>query len=322
MDIIAAYPDGMEIGFIRECTKVDIDSGDTNDFELTVPEKDYSDKYQMGNLIYAPGTEWGGVIGDVKTDSATSTIKVKGDTWRGMLAKKIIEPPSGKAYLTMEGDLGLALEEVIGDKFSGLISADSTLTGVNIKYTFDRYTDMLTGLTKMLKSVDMRLDIRWSDESGCAIVKATPIADYSEDIELNQDMRVNFATRNYRRGINHLICLGSGELTERQVAHLYLQPDGSVSQNQHYTGIDERTAVYDYSNAESIEELISGGIERLKELADYSELSMKVEDVNAEIGDIVGGRDRITGLSMKKPITGKILRITGKKQSIEYKIGD
>lgn len=323
MDIIAAYPDGTEIGFVRECIKIDMDTGDTNDFELTVAERDYSDKYQMKNLIYAPGSEWGGIISDIKTDSSAGTIKLLGDTWRGMMTRKVIEPPAGSAYLTVEGDLGTVLEQVITDKFSGLISADNALTGVNVKYTFDRYTDMLSGLTKLLKGVDMRLDIRWSDERGCVVVKGVPAADYSDDIELNQDMRINFTTRSCKRGINHLICLGSGELENRQVAHLYMQPDGSVSgETRYYTGIDERTAVYDYSNAESIEELVNGGVERLRELADYNELSMNAEDIDAEIGDIIGGRDRITGLSMKKPITGRILRISGVKESIEYRIGD
>ncbi len=38
-----------------------------------------------------------------------------------------------------------------------------------------------------------------------------------------------------------------------------------------------------------------------------------------EIGDVVGGRERITGTVMKVPVAGKILRIQKGKETIEYK---
>ncbi len=321
MDFIVARG-GKELGFAKEPSNIDFDLGDTNDFELTIACNDYSDKYAMGNLLYSPGTEWGGVIGDLKTDTAADTVKVLGDTWRGMLAKKVIEPPQDTAYLTVFGDLNSIVEEVIGDEFEGLISANTELAGVSVSYTFDRYTDMLTGLSKCLKSKNHRLSIKWSDEKGCVVIGAVPITDYSSNVELSQDMRVDFTARDNRRGINHLICLGTGELENRQVVHLYMQGDGTVGTKPYYTGINERTAVYDYSNAESMDDLIAGGEKRLLELADYKELAMSVEGTIAEIGDIVGGRDRTTGLYMSKPVTGKILRITGAKEDIEYKVGE
>jgi hypothetical protein len=33
-------------------------------------------------------------------------------------------------------------------------------------------------------------------------------------------------------GVNHLICLGSGELQNRIVVHLYVDADGNISQTQ------------------------------------------------------------------------------------------
>ena len=39
-----------------------------------------------------------------------------------------------------------------------------------------------------------------------------------------------------------------------------------------------------------------------------------------DIGDIVGGRDYITGVSMKKPIGRKIWTISEGKEKVEYKL--
>ena len=43
-------------------------------------------------------------------------------------------------------------------------------------------------------------------------------------------------------------------------------------------------------------------------------------ETEMQIGDIVGGRDYITGIVVKKPITGKILNIKDGTYKIEYKI--
>lgn len=44
-------------------------------------------------MIYIPDTEYGGIIGDMKTITKQNAIKMTGDTWRGMLGKKIIVNP-------------------------------------------------------------------------------------------------------------------------------------------------------------------------------------------------------------------------------------
>ena len=126
--------------------------------------------------------------------------------------------------------------------------------------------------------------------------------------------------RDYRRGINHLICLGKGELTERLVLHLYVQSDGSIGSEKCYTGIDERTAVYEYSGADDENTLRENGEKRLKDLMDYQELKMTADDVDLEIGDVVAGRDRNTGSYLKKPIIGKILKVNGLSEKVSYSV--
>ena len=106
--------------------------------------------------------------------------------------------------------------------------------------------------------------------------------------------------------MNHLICLGSGELKDRTVIHLYVQADGSIGKTQYYTGIDEVAEVYENTNAEA-EDLEEGGRDRLEKLIGKQTFKMDVSSLGMEvdIGDIIGGRDYITGIYVKKPVTGK-----------------
>ena len=50
--------------------------------------------------------------------------------------------------------------------------------------------------------------------------------------------------------------------------------------------------------------------------------SMDVETLNMDvaIGDIIGGRDYLTGLYAKKPIAKKIYKVEDGKTSLEYEI--
>lgn len=322
MDFIVANKQLQEIGFLDSFKLMDFDIGVSNDFEITL-DLDYweENKIDFGYLIYSPNTEFGGFVEDIKVDTKDNTIKLKGYTWRGLLSQKIIEPPDGLAYLIVSGEANNILQEVIEGHLSNFFIVDDITTTFTINYQFNRYTTMLDGFKKMLETEGARLDIHFDNTDMKVHIKAVAIQDYSEELEYSQDNQINFDTRDYRRGINHLICLGSGELTEREVIHLYLQEDETIGEVKFYEGLEERVAVYDYSNAEDIQDLTNSGIERFNELINYKELSMSVEEIPAELGDIVGGRERITGLSLKQPITQKILNITDKEQ-IQFKVGE
>ena len=49
-------------------------------------------------------------------------------------------------------------------------------------------------------------------------------------------------------------------------------------------------------------------------------MTMEKIEGNVDIGDIVGGRDYLTGVIMKKPIGRKIWKLSGGKEKIEYKL--
>ena len=237
----------------------------------------------------------------------------------------IIEPPSGQDYRTVSGDAHDVFRQIIGSVYDGLFTIPEEKSGIDVGiYKFDRYTDALTGFTKMLKRMNARVNIEIkqgdANEPFSVILSAVPIQNLSSEIEYSQDSKIAINMSESRRGINHLICLEKGELKNRQVVHLYVQLDGSISQKKYYTGLNERMAVYDYSNAESIEDLTTKGKEQLVSLMGKKVMAMSVQDVDVQIGDIIGGRDYEKQIYLQKPVVQKIVKIEQGDLSIEYKV--
>lgn len=306
--------------------EIDIAIGEENDYEIKIQRDEWRSEYTFGNVFYVKDTEYGGIIGEVDTSTAEDTISLLGRTWRGMLDKKIIRPPAGQDYKKVSGELNTVLGELITEQFDDYFVVSQDDTGVSLtNYQFDRYCTLLAGINKMLKSVGYRLKIRYVQQErgqpGYVELSAVPIVDYSEQIELSQDSQLNFTFKNCRNGVNHLICLGKGELQDRQVIDLYVQEDGSIGSEPFYTGIQEIAETYEDTSSET-DELEEKGREKLLELMNSTSFSMDVETLNMDvaIGDIIGGRDYLTGLYAKKPITKKIYRVEGGKTSLEYGI--
>lgn len=310
--VILSDATGIEIKRLNY-KKIDIDLNNDRTFEMTIVSDDYNNDLAYGNWVYIPNTEYGGIIGEKTSETAEGDIKIAGFTWRNVLEKKIIEPPKGEVHKIVSGELNSILKSLTSDaELTQLFTVSGESTGVSVNnYQFDRYTTLLAGIVKMLKSVDYKLQIRAIQQDGglptYIELSAQPVVDQSSTIELSQDCRLNFTFREKRNGINHLICLGKGEGTDRVVIDLYVQKDGTIGTTQYYTGVNERTETYDFSNAEA-DELKEKGIEKLQELMDMQEFNMNVGalGIDVDIGDIVGGRDYVTGMYMSKPVENKI----------------
>lgn len=327
MDLILADKNRKEIRLLQEAD-ADIDIGDTNDFQFTFSVDHWMGDIQTGCYAYIPGTEFGGPVGELMSSTAENRIYICGDTWRGMLAKKIIEPPAGQDYKTVSGELNTVIASLVQDaKISNLISVPEEDTGITVSnFRFDRYCTLLAGIEKMLSGKGYRLEITYVQQNvpkiGYVSLKAVPAVDYSGTTEISQDNNLDFTVTDYKRGINHLICLGKGDLKDRLVRHLYVQQDSTIGTAPYYVGLDERTSVYDSEGAEE-QELIENGIERLRELMDKKSFQANIRDdveMDMQLGDTISGRDYITGISVKKPIIGKILTIQNGEEKMEYKI--
>lgn len=321
MEFIVCDSDRMESYQFPDDGTMDFDLGGENDVEITCMRG----QLQMGYWIMSPGTEYCALIEEMGVNTNSEEETWRGNAIRKLLEQFIIQPPSGQDYRTVSGDANAILKSVLGNAFGGLFSFPDYESEIAIgTYQFDRYTDALTGFTKMLATRNARLNIEVIQGGPNGpfkiMLSAVPIQDLSEEIEYSQDSKVNINIEESRRGINHVICLGKGELQDRQVVHLYAQLDGSISQKQYYTGLQERMMVYDNNNAEDLDELIEGGTEKLQEEMNYKKMSLEVQDIDLQIGDIVGGRDYNSGLSLKKPVTQKIVKIEKGTVEIEYKV--
>lgn len=299
---------------------------DENDYEIKIRRDRWDERYAYGNIFYVKNTEFGGIIGRKKINTAEDTISLFGRTWRGMLDKKIIRPPSGQDYRKVSGELNTVLNTLVTEQFGDYFVVSQNDTGVSVtNYQFDRYCTLSAGIVKMLKSVGYKLHIEYIQQErgqpGYVELSAVPIVDYSEQIELSQDSKLNFVFDETKNGVNHLVCLGKGELKERQVIDLYVQADGSIDTTQYYTGIQEVAESYENTSSDS-EELEEKGRERLQQIMNSTAFSMDVETLNmdVEIGDIIGGRDYVTGMYAAKPIAKKIYKVSGGTASLEYEI--
>ena len=314
---------------IRPVIDADIDiaiGSDENDYEIKIRRDQWDERYAYGNIFYIKNTEFGGIIGRKKINTAEDTISLYGRTWRGKMDKKIIRPPDGQDYRKVSGELNTVLNTLITEQFNDYFVVSQNDTGVSVtNYQFDRYCTLLTGIVKMLKSVGYKLHIEYIQQErgqpGYVELSAVPIMDYSEQIELSQDSRLNFTFDETKNGVNHLICLGKGELQDRQVVDLYVDQNGNIGKTQYYTGIQEVTEIYENTSSES-DELEEKGREKLQELMNFTSFSMDVEALKLEIEilDIIGGRDYVTGMYAAKPIAKKIYKMSGGTASLEYEI--
>lgn len=314
---------------IKPVMDADVDfavGSDENDYEIKIRHDRWDERYAYGNVFYIKNTEFGGIIGRKKVNTEQDTISLYGRTWRGKLDKKVIRPPDGQDYRKVSGELNTVLNTLVTEQFNDYFVVSQADTGVTVtNYQFDRYCTLLAGITKMLKSVGHKLHIEYIQQErgqpGYVELSAVPIVDYSEQIELSQDSRLNFTLDETKNGVNHLICLGKGELQDRQVIDLYVGQNGSIGTTQYYTGIQEVAEVYENTSTET-EELEEKGREKLQELMNSTSFSMDVEalDMEVEIGDIIGGRDYTTGMYAAKPIVKKIYKVSGGKVSLEYEI--
>ena len=103
--------------------------------------------------------------------------------------------------------------------------------------------------------------------------------------------------------------------------HLYVQVDGSIGKTQYYKGLDEISAVYENTSTETAE-LEKSATKKLQDLMNKMTFQMDVAKlgIKVEIGDIVGGRDYLTGMYMSKPVENIIYEITNGEETITYKL--
>lgn len=321
MDLIYMDDKKRDIGVMKNFT-LDLAFGeDENNFELsTVMENNVC---ESGFYIYAEGTDYGGIIDQIKVNTSSNSLKYIGRTWHGILGSKILQPDDGQDYLILSGDANQVLAELIQRMNLGdLFVAPDAPSGLTVRnYKMNRYIDGYKGIVKMLQSVNGKLNITF--RQGYATLTAKPLVDYSKNEEFDSS-QISFEIKKNFKPTNHVICLGAGDLAERTVIHLYADKDGNISHTKSFFGMDEVCEVYDCSNAESNEELENGGREVIEK--SWNSDSVKINFTNSssvyDIGDIVGAKKNVTGISIVQKIIKKIVTLKNERATISYKVGE
>ena len=320
-EVILADASGVELRSIL-FREYDFEIGDKeNTFLVTCNRAEWENVPDKAR-VYIPGTEYGGIYKKLESDTRDNSVSIGGYTWRGMLQNKVIIPPPGSAYATDSGELNAIIAQRVSAALPGLFIGSEESTGITVSYRYERYVTLYDGLKAMLKSVGYKMRIAYDMEQCKVVVDAVPIVDYSQMIEYSSDMNAEYSMTINKMGINHLICLGQGELQNRTVVHLYADTNGVISRTQTQFGADEVTDVYDYAGAET-DNLIESGTDQMKAKASKNEFSIDLESTqDVAVGDIVGSRDYITGYTVAAPITTKIVKWKQGFEKVEYQLSD
>lgn len=299
---------------------VDLDIGKDNNFEIQMNIKNHCMTHK--SIWYVDGTEIGGIVDAVTVDTNKGIVSYTGRSWRGILQKKILEPDTGEDYFVVSGEANAVLWQIIQRlgliDFFAVPDVDSGILVNN--FQFDRYVDAYTGIMKMLASVNAKPVFVLSDLM--IVLQAVKIEDLSEKYEYSDDYGMKIIMEDSKGGVNHLICLGSGDLAERDVIHLYVGADGEITDKQYYFGVNEITETYDYGASETLEELRNGGVKRLDEQKSRNTISAQFQKLDVDIGDIVGGKNRMTGIKLKERVTSEIVKIKNDVVTITYEVGE
>ena len=319
MDLIYTNANKVDQG-VLSAYNFDLSFGaEENDFELALDVN--KSKLEYGSFIYIEETEYGGTVDGNGSTTNDETITYTGRTWHGMLNSKVIEPDKGEDHLVVSGyakDILSMLITRLG--LSDLFTVDDQSSIIISRYQFNRYCKGYDGIRAMLAANDAKLKIEWKDRM--VHLRAEPIADYS-DLVIDNDTAV-LSVERHEKKVNHLICLGKGELADREVIHLFVDQFGRIGDTKFYTGIDEITDIYDNNGAESSDELRSGGIERLTELRDNDTSEITVPEMNTsvyDIGDIITASNIKSGITTTAAISQKIVKIMNDAVIINYKTG-
>lgn len=307
-----------KLGNVREIEDFTLDvafGADENALTVTVEEKSAP---AAGQLVYIDATEYGGVIDQVKRGSgrgATGTVECKGRTWHGILAGKRLLPDSGSGYLSVSGKAGEVLASLVGRMgLSDLFSAASDDSAVS--FTFERFCDGYSGLKAMAKANGRKVSMRRN--GGKVELSLPPVVDYASKVD--SDL-LDFTLTSVHRCVNHLVCAGTGELEDRAVVHFYADAAGNVSHTQSLFGVDEITALYDYSNADE-EKLEEEGRKKLQEYQTQGSVEVEAhDDIDVDVGDVISARDNAHGRTVTATVAKKIVKVSRGVATYSYEVG-
>lgn len=265
MDLIYTDKNRKDIGVLSDYELDEAFGKNENNFSLKISLSEHC--MEPGCVIYAENTEYGGIIDTLNPNTKDSTLTYKGRTWHGILNSKVLEPDAGEDYLILSGEANSVLKEIITRlKLNDVFSVSEEDSGIEIiHYQCSRYSCAYDEIRKMLYEFMGKLTINCRMQT--VLLSVSPLYDYSADEEWDAN-QLDFTIEKNYHPVNHLICLGSGDLKDRHVIHLFTDENGGIQpysfydnpyqdadyildkRNQILKEQEEVVEVYDYGNAQ------------------------------------------------------------------------
>ena len=266
MDLIYTDKNRKDIGVLSDYELDEAFGKSENNFSLKISLSEHC--MEPGCVIYAENTEYGGIIDTLNPNTKDSTLTYKGRTWHGILNSKVLEPNAGEDYLILSGEANSVLKEIITRlKLNDVFSVSEEDSGIEIiHYQCSRYSCAYDEIRKMLYEFMGKLTINCRMQT--VLLSVSPLYDYSADEEWDAN-QLDFTIEKNYHPVNHLICLGSGDLKDRHVIHLFTDENGGIQpysfydnpyqdadyildkRNQILKEQEEVVEVYDYGNAQN-----------------------------------------------------------------------
>ena len=301
----------------------------TDDWSADVAYGADENRFTISHLAGAPlaahmrwqvdGTALAGVVDTVcpsVAEDGSSSVSYKGRTVQGVLAGKVLVPPSGSTHLTATGDLNECIAAVVDScGLSGYITVPSTASGFEVSgYKYRRFVDAYTGLRMLCASVGARLRFRATgDGIELSAVSATTYGDLPSE-------RVAFDAERTYRPCNHMVGLGAGEGTARKVVHWWADGAGALSQTQTLCRLAEVAQTYDHSGSE---DLSADTRAKLAELQGQGTFTAALpEDAGLDVGDVVRAYSADTGDSVEAQVTKVICKVSLGEAVTSYEAGE
>ena len=318
MDLIYANEKMVDIGVLHDY-EFDLAFGaDENDFELNVKAERHCCK--AGYFVYIEGTEYGGLIDGIKSETADKDVTYIGRTWHGLLGSKIITPAQGS--LKISGSADSCLSKIISRIGLGNLFTVATSSANISNHEIEAYSDAYTAITEMLKSANLRLQLQFMPPK--VVLSAVQIKDYSQDEQFDSDL-MEFKIKKCKNTVNHLVCIGAEKDDgSRYEVHLYADGNGEVSQKQTFFGLDEYAMIYERTHTKKEEDLIKYGTDKLEKEWMQDEVDIDFDDKTDRygIGDIIGAYENATEMEVTAPIIKKIVTVKNGQITISYEVGE
>lgn len=247
-----------DIGTIEDYT-LDLAFGkDENDFELSVGLSSRAPRLESGSYVYIDGTEYGGIIDGPSVDTYNKQLIYRGRTYHGIMDSKYIIPPKDNDYYTVTDTARNVVNNLLnycelGATFYLRDCPDLDITS----YTFPRYVGVYQGLRDFCLRHQLKLHLTYDSIIKKIAIDIESSADYASNEEWDSS-QYNFQIAQDNNKVNHLICLGAGELKDRAVIHLFTNENGIV---QKYAKIDNPLKDADYI-LDTSNQILKGNLDR------------------------------------------------------------